>query len=83
MHSEKHTQGGLTGTLVDSRIVLKQALLLGAIGFNFSTNHPSGTLVASQSDKALTKKMQNAARTLDIKVLDHHIVTEKAYFSFG
>lgn len=83
LHSEKHTQGGLTGTLVDSRIVLKQALLLGAVALILVHNHPSGTLVASQSDKALTKKMQNAARTLDIKVLDHLIVTEKAYFSFA
>lgn len=83
LHSEKHTQGGLTGTLVDSRIVLKQALLLGAVALILVHNHPSGTLVASQSDKVLTKKMQNAARTLDIKVLDHLIVTEKAYFSFA
>lgn len=83
LHSEKHTQGGLTGTLVDSRIVLKQALLLGAVALILVHNHPSGTLVASQSDKVLTKKMQNAARTLDIKVLDHLIITEKAYFSFA
>lgn len=83
LHSEKHTQGGLTGTLVDSRIVLKQALLLGAVAIILVHNHPSGTLVASQSDKVLTKKMQNAARTLDIKVLDHLIITEKAYFSFA
>ncbi|HLS10630.1 MAG TPA: DNA repair protein RadC [Flavobacteriaceae bacterium] len=83
LHSEKHTQGGLTGTLVDSRMVLKQALLLGAVALILVHNHPSGTLVASQSDKVLTKKMQNAARTLDIKVLDHLIITEKAYFSFA
>lgn len=83
LHSEKHTQGGLTGTLVDSRLVLKQALLLGAVAIILVHNHPSGTLVASQSDKILTKKMQNAAKTLDIKVLDHLIITEKAYFSFA
>lgn len=83
LHSEKHTQGGLTGTLVDSRMVLKQALLIGAIALILVHNHPSGTLVASQADKILTKKMQNAAQTLDIKVLDHLIITEKAYFSFA
>ncbi|HLW15609.1 MAG TPA: DNA repair protein RadC [Flavobacteriaceae bacterium] len=81
--SEKHTQGGLTGTLVDSRMVLKRALLLDAVAIILVHNHPSGTLVASQSDKVLTKKMQNAAKTLDIKVLDHLIITEKAYFSFA
>lgn len=83
LHSEKHTQGGLTGTLVDSRMVLKQALLIGAVALILVHNHPSGTLVASQSDKILTKKIQNAAQTLDIKVLDHLIITEKAYFSFA
>ena len=83
LHSEKHTQGGLTGTLVDSRMVLKRALLLDAVAIILVHNHPSGTLVASQSDKVLTKKMQNAAKTLDIKVLDHLIITEKAYFSFA
>lgn len=81
--SEKHTQGGLTGTLVDSRMVLKQALLIGAVALILVHNHPSGTLVASQADKMLTKKMKNAAQTLDIKVLDHLIITEKAYFSFA
>lgn len=81
--SEKHTQGGLTGTLVDSRMVLKRALLLDAVAIILVHNHPSGTLVASQSDKILTKKIQNAANTLDIKVLDHLIITEKAYFSFA
>lgn len=83
LHSEKHTQGGITGTLVDSRLVLKQALLLGAVALILVHNHPSGTLVASQADKMLTKKMQNAAQTLDIKVLDHVIITEKSYFSFA
>lgn len=83
LHSERHTQGGLTGTLVDSRLILKQAILLGAVGVILVHNHPSGTLVASQADKVLTKRMQNAAQTLDIRVLDHLIITEKAYFSFA
>lgn len=83
LYNEKHTQGGITGTLVDPRLILKQALLLGAVGIILVHNHPSGTLIASQSDKLLTKKMQKAADTLDIKVLDHLIVTEKAYFSFA
>lgn len=83
LHQEKHTQGGITGTLVDSRLVLKQALLLEAVALILVHNHPSGTLRASLSDKQLTKKMQRAAQTLDIKVLDHVIITEKAYFSFA
>ena len=83
LQQEKHTQGGITGTLVDSRLIFKQAILLGAVAIILVHNHPSGTLIASSSDKALTKKIQMAAQTLDIKVLDHVIITEKAYFSFA
>ncbi|WGK63596.1 RadC family protein [Croceiramulus getboli] len=82
----KHTQlskGGMTGTLVDVRLVLKEALALGATGIILAHNHPSGTLQPSESDKSLTQKLHLAAGSLDIKVLDHLIVGEKAYFSFA
>ena len=46
-------------------------------------NHPSGMLYPSQSDINITKKLKLAAQTLEIKVLDHLIVTEKTYFSFA
>jgi DNA repair protein RadC len=77
------SKGGITGTLVDVRLVLKNALQLGATSLILSHNHPSGTLNPSEADKTITKKLKIASQTLDIKVLDHIIVTEKAYFSFA
>ncbi len=77
------SKGGITGTLVDVRIVLKQALELGAISIILAHNHPSGSLKPSNSDIKLTKKLKTACQSLDIKILDHIIVTEKAYFSFA
>jgi len=77
------SKGGLTGTLVDTRLVFKPALSLLATGIILCHNHPSGTLKPSKSDKQLTQKIKNAGVTLDIKVLDHLIVTEKKYFSFA
>lgn len=79
----RHSQGGMTGTLVDIRLVLVTALKMGAVSMILSHNHPSGTLIASQSDKLLTKKMQKGAETIDMKVLDHVIVTQDGYFSFA
>ena len=77
------SKGGITGTLVDVRLVLKKALQLGAVGLILVHNHPSGTLRPSLADKQLTQKLINAGKSLDIKVLDHVIITEKAYFSFA
>lgn len=77
------SKGGLTGTLVDMRLVFKPALSLLATGIILCHNHPSGTLEPSQSDKQLTNKIKEAGKTLDIKILDHLIVTEKKYFSFA
>ena len=77
------SKGGITGTLVDVRLVLKNALEVGATALILCHNHPSGTLKPSQADKDITQKLKSAAQSLDIKVLDHLIVTEKAYFSFA
>lgn len=77
------SKGGITGTLVDVRLVLKNALEVGATGLILAHNHPSGTLKPSEADKQITAKLKNAALSLDIKVLDHVIITEKAYFSFA
>lgn len=77
------SKGGITGTLVDVRLVLKTALELGAVGLILAHNHPSGTLKPSQADKDLTHKLKHAALSLDIKILDHLIITEIAYFSFA
>ncbi|MGB7843844.1 MAG: DNA repair protein RadC [Salinimicrobium sp.] len=82
---EKHSlsKGGITGTLVDVRLVLKKALELGATSLILTHNHPSGNLSPSSSDKQLTQKLKTAGESLDIKILDHIIVTEKSYFSFA
>ena len=77
------SKGGITGTLVDVRLALKTALEVGATGIILAHNHPSGTLKPSEADKQLTSKLNTAAKSLDIKVLDHLIITEKAYFSFA
>ncbi|MCK0177753.1 DNA repair protein RadC [Flavobacteriaceae bacterium S0862] len=77
------SKGGITGTLVDVRLALKTALEVGATGIILTHNHPSGTLKPSEADKQLTSKLNTAAKSLDIKVLDHLIITEKAYFSFA
>ncbi|WP_310991127.1 RadC family protein [Aequorivita marina] len=77
------SKGGITGTLVDIRLAFKEALQLGAVGIILTHNHPSGTLKPSHADIQLTKKLKIAGDSLDIKVLDHLIVTEKSYFSFA
>ncbi|GAL63473.1 MULTISPECIES: RadC family protein [Algibacter] len=83
IHKNQLSKGGITGTLVDVRLVLKNALEVGALGLILAHNHPSGTLKPSEADKNITQKLKTAAQSLDIKVLDHLIITEKAYFSFA
>jgi DNA repair protein RadC len=77
------SKGGITGTLVDVRLVLKTALEVGAVSLILVHNHPSGTLNPSQADKDLTLKLKRASEHLDMKVLDHLIITETNYFSFA
>lgn len=77
------SKGGITGTLVDVRVTLRKALELGATSLILAHNHPSGNLNPSEADKQITKKLKIAAESIDIKVLDHLIVTEKSYFSFA
>ena len=77
------SKGGITGTLVDTRLIFKQALELAATGLILCHNHPSGTLKPSTSDINLTNKIKKGGEVLDIKVLDHLIITEKEYYSFA
>ncbi|MBT8307805.1 MAG: DNA repair protein RadC [Maribacter sp.] len=83
MHTAQLSKGGITGTLVDVRLVMKQALELGAVALILAHNHPSGGLKPSEADKQITGKLKRAAVALDIKVLDHLIITQKDYFSFA
>jgi DNA repair protein RadC len=80
---EQISKGGITGTLVDVRLVLKSALELRAVAILLVHNHPSGSLRPSEPDKKLTTKLKKAGESMDIRVLDHIIITEKTYFSFA
>lgn len=83
LHSVLLSKGGITGTLVDVRLVMKQALELGAVGLVLAHNHPSGTLKPSEADRLITNKLKAAAQILDIKILDHLIITARDYYSFA
>ncbi|MEL4456706.1 JAB domain-containing protein [Lutimonas vermicola] len=74
--------GGITGTLVDVRLVLRDALLTQATSIILVHNHPSNSLEPSQADLTITQKVKKAAELMDIKLLDHLILTEDAYYSF-
>lgn len=77
------SKGGITATLVDIRLLYKRALELSAVAIILCHNHPSGSIDPSASDKELTQKVKQAGDSLDIKLLDHLIITEKSYFSFA
>ena len=79
----KISQGGITGTVVDMRIILKYAIDNLATSIIISHNHPSGTLRPSEADKTTTAKIKNALKFMDITLLDHLIITEDAYYSFA
>lgn len=83
LNKHQLSKGGITGTLVDARLVFKTALETGATALILVHNHPSGTLKPSNADKSITEKLKNGGESLDIKVLDHIIITENAYFSFA
>ena len=81
---DKHriSQGGTSGTVIDIRIILKEAIEKLASSLIISHNHPSGNVLPSQQDKEITKKLKDAAALMDITLLDHLIVTDSSYFSF-
>lgn len=83
VHKAQLSKGGITGTLVDVRLVLKQALEIGAVGIILAHNHPSGTLLPSTADKQITQRLKTAADALDIKILDHLILAQQEYVSFA
>lgn len=82
-HFEIISQGGITATVADPRIILKKALLEDAVSLILCHNHPSGSLHPSRSDQELTQKIKEAASLLDILLFDHIIVGENGYFSFA
>ena len=74
--------GGITSTVVDVRLILRDALLTGSTSIILCHNHPSQSLKPSQADLNLTKKVKMAGEIMDIKLLDHLILTENSYYSF-
>lgn len=82
-HLEIISEGGLTGTIADPRIILKKAIEHFATGIILSHNHPSGSLQPSKADEAITQKIKHAAALLDIQLMDHIIVSDEGYFSFA
>jgi len=79
----KISQGGVSGTLVDNKIIFKTALEELSAGIIICHNHPSGNKNPSQEDINQTKRICDAGRNLDINVLDHIIFTNEGYFSFA
>lgn len=82
MYKAQLSKGGITGTVVDIRLLFKMALEQNATAVLLTHNHPSGKLLASEADIQITKKIKEAGKTLEIHVLDHIIITENGYLSF-
>ena len=77
----KVSEGGISGTLVDVRKVFQAALLSNASSILIAHNHPSGNLRPSQQDQLITKRIKDAGEVLQVKLLDHLIVTSETYYS--
>lgn len=77
------SQGGISGTVIDTRLILKKALEKLASGIILCHNHPSGNKKPSEADKSITCKIQKASKVMDISLLDHIIVADTDYFSFA
>ena len=83
MRKHRVSSGGVSGTVVDSKMVFKEALTSLACSLILCHNHPSGNLKPSQADIQLTEKIRNAAKVFDIQLLDHLIIGNREYFSFA
>lgn len=79
----KISSGGMTGTVVDVRMIFTTALQCAATSIIIAHNHPSGTLIPSDADINLTKKIIEAGKVLDIRLLDHLIITDESFYSFA
>lgn len=78
----KVSQGGLSGTVIDIRLILKTALESLSHSIIICHNHPSGNTEPSDADKQITSKLKQAASFMDIQILDHIVLTADSYFSF-
>ena len=82
IRKERLSAGGLTGTYVDVRLIMKEALLCNATSIIISHNHPSGNENPSQEDNRITEQIKKAADSLNIRLIDHIIITSNAYYSY-
>jgi DNA repair protein RadC len=78
----KLSQGGLKGTVVDIKMIIKVAIDLLAQGIVLCHNHPSGNLMPSKEDKKFTRQIKEASALFEIEIIDHIILTKDSYFSF-
>jgi DNA repair protein RadC len=83
LYMHRLSQGGITATYVDIRLLLKEALQRHAVAIVVAHNHPSGQLQPSLQDRELTEKIKKAAELIDIKLLDHLVITHQEYLSFA
>ena len=83
IRKKRVSEGGVSGTVADPKIIYKLALEELASGIIVVHNHPSGNLSASQSDKDLTKKLKDAGKFMEVQLLDHLIIAGQKYFSFA
>lgn len=79
----KISQGGISSSIVDVRLVLVPALNCLASGFIICHNHPSGNLRPSEEDRKITKQLKEVGQIMSVKLLDHLILTETNFFSFA
>ncbi len=83
MSVQKISQGGVAGTVMDSKIIMKAAIDSLASSIILCHNHPSGNIMPSHQDKNITQKIKEAGVVMDIPILDHIIVTETGFYSFA
>jgi DNA repair protein RadC len=83
IREEYLSKGGISGTVVDIRLICKAAIEHNACGLVIGHNHPSGQTMPSEQDKQITKKLKEALKTFEIILLDHLIIGDQKYFSFA
>lgn len=83
LYKERISQGGISGTIVDVRLIMKTAIEQMATGIFIAHNHPSGNLRPSQEDIKMTKQIHEAGKIMNITLIDHLIITQDSFYSFA
>jgi DNA repair protein RadC len=77
------SEGGISGTVVDARLIMQSAILSNATKIIIAHNHPSGNIQPSAQDSFITSRVKQACNLMDIELLDHLIITPESYYSFA